>query len=109
MLHFPTDMVPCVMQWFDDTVCVDRLTPCYWLTFQPHNHLAVEKLAKTCKALKVALNHLESYYSSFTDADTYQDQVYPVCQRPRSAVEMGCAEDRDNLLFSSHVMAKKMR
>ena len=63
---------------YTDTVCVDRLTPCHWLTFQPHNHLAMEKLAKTFKALKVALNRLESYYSSFTDADTYQDQVYPV-------------------------------
>ena len=66
---------------YTDTVCVDRLTPCLWLAFQPHNHLAMEKVAKTFKALKGALNRLESYYSSFSDADAYQDEVqtvYPV-------------------------------
>ena len=48
---------------YTDTVCVDRLTPCHWLTFQPHNHLAMEKLPKTCKALKVDTHGLLQLYS----------------------------------------------
>jgi hypothetical protein len=50
--------------------CVDRLTPCLWITFQPYNRLAMEELAKTFKALKSAVVHLQTYYRELTEDGT---------------------------------------
>ena len=47
---------------YTDTVVVDRLTPCLWLAFQPNNRSAMAQLAKTLKALKNALQRLQTYY-----------------------------------------------
>lgn len=55
---------------YTDTVCVDRLTPCLWLAFQPNNRSAMAQLAKTLKALKNALERLETYYRDLPSADT---------------------------------------
>ena len=49
---------------FTGAVCVDRLTHCLWLAFQPNNHPAMAELARTLKALKMALCDLKNYYES---------------------------------------------
>ena len=56
---------------YTNTVCVDRMTPGLWLAFQPNNGLAMAQLARTLKALKVALGHLQQYYTNLPDCGTH--------------------------------------
>lgn len=56
---------------YTNTACTDRLTHCLWLAFQPNNPHAMAQLARTFKALKLALGRLKEYYSKLpTVADT---------------------------------------
>ena len=56
---------------YTNTVCVDRMTPGLWLAFQPNNQPAMAQLARTLKALKVALGRLQQYYTNLPDCDTH--------------------------------------
>ena len=53
---------------YTNTACVDRLTPCLWLALQQNNRPAMAALARTLKALKVALGRLNHYYTNLPSA-----------------------------------------
>ena len=66
---------------YTNTACIDRLTPCLWLTLQPNNRPAMAQLARTLKALKVALGHLKHYYTNRPSAAGTQLEVEFPCFR----------------------------
>ena len=47
---------------YTTTVCCDRLSPCLWLTLQPNDVQAMTNLARTFKALKIAVSNMLTYY-----------------------------------------------
>ena len=58
-------------------VAVDRLTPGLWLAFQPNNRPAMERLARTLKALKRALGELDKYYRTVALQSVSHDPKFP--------------------------------
>ena len=62
---------------FTGAVCVDRLTNCLWLAFQPNNRPAMVELAKTLKALKMAVDDLKAYYERGGGSSPKQELTTP--------------------------------
>ena len=89
------------------TVCVDRLTNCLWLAFQPNNHPAMAELARTLKALKVALCSLKEYYRSMAAHSTEQPSFHTYVDKQGKSVDIEDMEEIKNHVFRGKTNTKK--
>ena len=58
-------------------LCVDRLSPCLWLTLQPYDiqSTCMTNLTRVFKSLKLAIASLETYYDSIATKTDVTDQT----------------------------------